>query len=186
MPRFSPSSGPFAGAESDARRACRRYPHRSGTERRGRQSRALETRLDRTGVAGRRRASGARRGERPASPFAVGTISFLVAMLVMAAVLLATLSVTKTPRPRLAGLSSMPWWAWIGGLAGATYVTTMFTAIPVIGAAAAVSLTVAGQQVAGIFVDTFGWFRLPQRFVSGVRLTGVVLLLAGCIVIKAL
>jgi len=45
---------------------------------------------------------------------------------------------------------------------------------------------VAGQQVASIFVDTFGWFRLPQRPVSGIRLVGVVLLLAGCIVIKAL
>ncbi|MER9398380.1 DMT family transporter [Mesorhizobium sp. M0615] len=120
------------------------------------------------------------------APFAVGTISFLVAMLAMAAVLLIALALTKTPRPRLAGLSSMPWWGWLGGFAGATYVTTVFTAIPVIGAAAAVSLTVAGQQVAGIFVDTFGWFRLPQRLVSGMRLAGVVLLLAGCIIIKAL
>ncbi|MBA1139442.1 DMT family transporter [Mesorhizobium neociceri] len=120
------------------------------------------------------------------APFAVGTISFLVAMLAMAAVLLATFALAKTPRPRLAGLSSMPWWGWVGGFAGATYVTTVFTAIPVIGAAAAVSLTVAGQQVASIFVDTFGWFRLPQRLVSGMRLAGVVLLLAGCIVIKAL
>ncbi|WP_210246342.1 MULTISPECIES: DMT family transporter [unclassified Mesorhizobium] len=120
------------------------------------------------------------------APFAVGTISFLVAMLAMATVLLATLVLTKAPRPRLADLSSMPLWGWLGGFAGATYVTTIFTAIPVIGAAAAVSLTVAGQQVASIFVDTFGWFRLPQRFVSGMRLTGVVLLLAGCFVIKAL
>jgi transporter family-2 protein len=80
----------------------------------------------------------------------------------------------------------MPWWGWLGGCAGATYVTTVFNAIPVIGAAAAVSLTVAGQQVASIFVDTFGWFRLPQRLVSGMRPVGVVLLLAGCIVIKAL
>jgi len=120
------------------------------------------------------------------APFAVGTVSFVVAMLAMAAVLLVTLALTKTPRPRLAGLSSMPWWGWLGGFAGATYVTTVFTAIPVIGAAAAVSLTVAGQQVASIFVDNFGWFRLPQRPVSGMRLAGVVLLLAGCIVIKAL
>ena len=120
------------------------------------------------------------------APFAVGTISFVVAMLAMAAVLLATLVLGKAPRPRLAGLSSMPWWGWLGGFAGATYVTTVFTAIPVIGAAAAVSLTVAGQQLASIFVDNFGWFRLPQRPVSGIRLAGIVLLLAGCIIIKAL
>ena len=44
------------------------------------------------------------------TPFAVGTISFLVATLAMAAVLLAALAWTKTARPRLAGVSSMPWW----------------------------------------------------------------------------
>ena len=58
-------------------------------------------------------------------------------------------------------------------------VVTVFAAIPAIGAAAAVGLTVAGQQVASVFVDKFGWFRLPKRPVSGLRLAGVALLLAG-------
>jgi transporter family-2 protein len=78
----------------------------------------------------------------------------------------------------------MPWWGWLGGFAGATHVTTVFTAIPVIGAAAAVGLTVAGQQVASVLVDKFGWFRLPQRSVSGLRLVGVGLLRAGIVIIK--
>ncbi len=72
----------------------------------------------------------------------------------------------------------------LGGFAGATYVTTVFTAIPVIGAAAAVGLTVAGQQIASVFVDRYGWFRLPKRPVSFVRLSGVALLLAGIALIK--
>jgi transporter family-2 protein len=61
---------------------------------------------------------------------------------------------------------------------------TVFAAIPAIGAAAAVGLTVAGQQVVSVFVDRFGWFRLPKRAVSGLRLGGVALLLAGVAVIK--
>jgi transporter family-2 protein len=60
----------------------------------------------------------------------------------------------------------------------------VFTAIPVIGTAAAVALTVAGQQVASVFVDCYGWLRLPQRPVSGLRLAGVLLLLAGVATIK--
>ncbi|WP_104666384.1 DMT family transporter [Ensifer adhaerens] len=118
------------------------------------------------------------------APFAVGAISFLVATLAMAAVMFLTLAGQKTPRPNIAGVQVMPWWGWLGGLAGATYVTTVFTAIPAIGAAAAVGLTVAGQQVASVFVDRYGWFRLPQRSVSGLRLGGVVLLLAGVALIK--
>ncbi len=116
--------------------------------------------------------------------FAVGATSFMVATFAMAAVLILSLALPQTPRPHLQGVPTMPWWAWLGGLAGATYVTTVFTAIPVIGAAAAVGLTVAGQQVASIFVDIFGWFRLPQRPVSAVRLLGVMLLLAGVVIIK--
>lgn len=118
------------------------------------------------------------------APFAVGAISFFVATLAMAAVMLVTLAWRKTARPDIAGVQTMPWWGWLGGLAGAIYVTTVFTAIPVIGAAAAVGFTVAGQQVAGVFVDRYGWLRLPQRPVSGLRLAGVVLLLAGVALIK--
>ena len=118
------------------------------------------------------------------APFAVGAISFFVATLAMATVLLLALAGQKTPRPNIVGVQAMPWWGWLGGLAGATYVTTVFTAIPVIGAAAAVGFTVAGQQVASVFVDRYGLFRLSQRPVSGLRLAGVLLLLAGVVLIK--
>jgi transporter family-2 protein len=91
---------------------------------------------------------------------------------------------TDQPKPKLAGVSAMPWWAWLGGFTGATYVTTVFTAIPVIGTAAAIGLTVAGQQVASVFVDRYGWFRLPRRRVSGLGLAGVALLLVGVALIK--
>ncbi|MCZ0736171.1 DMT family transporter [Phreatobacter sp. AB_2022a] len=120
------------------------------------------------------------------APFAAAAVSFVVATLAMAAVLGVSLIRAAARRPQLDGVKAMPWWGWLGGLAGATYVTTVFTAIPVIGTAAAVGFTVAGQQVASVFVDRFGWFRLPERPVSPPRLAGVGLLLAGVVLIKAL
>lgn len=113
------------------------------------------------------------------APFAVGTISFAVATLAMIVVLLITITLSDAPRPQLAGLTHMPWWGWLGAFCGATYVTTVFTAIPVIGTAAAVGLTVAGQQIASLFVDRYGWFRLPKREISRLRQVGVAILLAG-------
>jgi transporter family-2 protein len=113
------------------------------------------------------------------APFVVGTVSFAVANMAMIVVLLLTLGLSDTPRPRLAGLAQMPWWGWLGAFCGATYVTTVFTAIPAIGTAAAVGLTVAGQQIASLFVDRYGWFRLPQREISALRLMGVAILLIG-------
>ncbi len=118
------------------------------------------------------------------APSAVGAVSFLVATLAMAAVAAAAVLVLRAPAPRLGGVRAMPWWGWLGGFAGAAYVTTVFTAIPAIGAAAAIGLTVAGQQVASVFVDRHGWFRLPRRPVSGLRLAGVAALLAGVTIIK--
>jgi bacterial/archaeal transporter family-2 protein len=119
-----------------------------------------------------------------AAPFVVGTISFIVATLSMVVVLLITFAVTDMPKPQLSGLRQMPWWGWLGAICGATYVTTVFTAIPAIGTAAAVGLTVAGQQVASLFVDRYGWFRLPRRELSGLRLGGVAVLLVGVALIQ--
>jgi bacterial/archaeal transporter family-2 protein len=113
------------------------------------------------------------------APFVVGTVSFAVATLAMVVVLLVTIILSDAPRPQLAGLAKMPWWGWLGAFCGATYVTTVFTAIPAIGTAAAVGLTVAGQQIASLFVDRYGWFRLPKREISRLRLTGVAILLVG-------
>lgn len=78
----------------------------------------------------------------------------------------------------------MPWWGWLGGLAGAVYVTSVFSLIPEIGAAATIALTVGGQQRASVLVDRFGIFRLPRRPISGLRVVAVGALLAGVVLIQ--
>jgi transporter family-2 protein len=120
------------------------------------------------------------------APFTVGAVSFIVATLSMAVALMAVIAFTDQPKPHLGQLAAVPWWGWLGGFAGAFYVTAVFTAIPVIGTAATVGLTVAGQQIASVFVDSYGWFRLPIRPVSALRLGGVGILIAGVAIIKLL
>jgi transporter family-2 protein len=114
------------------------------------------------------------------APIAAAAVSFLVATAGIAVVLL----VGRAPRPRIRPLRRMPWWGWLGGAVGATYVTSVFTLIPEIGAAATIALTVAGQQIAAIFVDRFALLRLPRRRVSALRLAGVATLLAGVLLIQ--
>ena len=112
-------------------------------------------------------------------PLAAGTFSFSVATFAMALALVLALTLTSAPRPRTNGLGSLPWWGWIGGLCGATYVTSVFILIPEIGVAPTIALTVAGQQLASVLVDRYGLLRLPARQISITRLAGVLLLLAG-------
>jgi transporter family-2 protein len=118
------------------------------------------------------------------APMAVGAFSFLVATATMALLLAVLLAWTDAPRPRLGGLLRLPWWGWLGGLCGATYVVSVFAFIPEIGVAPTVALTVAGQQTASIFVDRHGLLRLPRREISARRLLGAALLLAGVALIQ--
>ena len=95
------------------------------------------------------------------APITAGAISFVVAALAMLLVLAAS---TRPAAP--AQLDRVPWWGWLGGLCGATYVTSVFLLIPEIGVAPTIGLTVAGQQLASVFVDAYGLLRLPRRPVT--------------------
>jgi transporter family-2 protein len=119
------------------------------------------------------------------APITVAAVSFVVATAGMVLALLFVVATGRTPRPTAKPLASMPWWGWLGGLCGAAYVTTVFTAIPVTGAAAVVGLTVAGQQVASVFFDRWGLMRMPTKPVGRARLLGVAVLLLGVVLIQA-
>jgi transporter family-2 protein len=109
---------------------------------------------------------------------AVGALSFVVATAGMGLLLLAS----RATRPRIP--RAMPWWGWLGGLFGAIYVTSVFSLIPEIGAAATIALTVGGQQAASVLVDRYGLLRLPQRPVTALRMIAVGALLAGVVLIQ--
>lgn len=114
----------------------------------------------------------------------VGAFSFLVATLAMVMVLVVYTALADAPRPRASGVAALPWWAWVGGLCGATYVVSVFAFIPEIGVAPTVALTVAGQQIASVLVDRYGLLRLPRRRITAPRLLGVGLLLSGVVLIQ--
>jgi transporter family-2 protein len=118
------------------------------------------------------------------APLAVGTVSFVVATGAMTALLVPAIALGGEARPELRPLARAPWWGWLGGLCGAIYVTSVFTAMPALGAAVVVGLTVAGQQIAAVFFDRYGLMRLPHRPVAAGRLAGVVLLLVGVALIQ--
>ena len=113
------------------------------------------------------------------APFTAGFFSFVVATGAASLVLLLRQAVAGAPPPAVDRLRFVPWWGWAGGVAGATYVISVFLLIPVIGAAATVALTVGGQQVASIVVDGCGLLRLPRRPITGARLAGAAVLMAG-------
>jgi transporter family-2 protein len=47
-----------------------------------------------------------------------------------------------------------------------------------------VALTVTGQQLASALIDQFGLFRMPRRPLTAPRVGGLVLLIAGSVLIQ--
>ncbi|HEX6336401.1 MAG TPA: DMT family transporter [Jiangellaceae bacterium] len=118
------------------------------------------------------------------APLAVALISFVVATFAIAAVLLVLLAANATPVPTLQPATRMPWWGWLGGACAVAYVTGTFMLIPEIGAATTVALTVTGQQLASAVIDGRGLFRMPRRTLAPSRLAGMVMLIAGSMLIQ--
>ncbi|GAB3881310.1 DMT family transporter [Kibdelosporangium lantanae] len=119
-----------------------------------------------------------------AAPVTVAMISFVVATLTIAIVLLVLRATNRTPAPQLRPLAQMPWWGWLGGACAAIYVTATFLLIPQIGAATTVALTVTGQQLASAIVDNLGLFRMPKRPLTKRRIIGLTLLVTGSILVQ--
>lgn len=77
-----------------------------------------------------------------------------------------------------------PWWAWVGGFLGAFYVTATVVVPVRIGAAAFFGILVAAQLVMGVLIDRFGLVGFPERTTSPLRIVGVVLLVAGALLVR--
>ncbi len=81
-------------------------------------------------------------------------------------------------------LGAAPWWVWIGGLLGAFYVLGSIVAAPRLGAVTLVALILAGQALASLAVDHFGWVGFEEHPITALRVAGVALLAAGVALVR--
>jgi bacterial/archaeal transporter family-2 protein len=114
------------------------------------------------------------------SPVRAAFVSFLVGTLVL---FVATALVFK-PLPSWAKLGDAPWWIWIGGALGAFYVAASIVTAPKLGAAQLVALVVAGQAIASLVADQFGWVGFETKHISAGRALGMALVFAGVALVR--
>lgn len=106
-------------------------------------------------------------------------VSFLVGTI---ALMLIALALHATPNA--AAARALPWWAWLGGLCGAVFVTAATFAAPRLGVATMLTLAIASQLIAAIALDHTGAFGLARHSASVGRVFGVVLVIAGAIIVR--
>jgi transporter family-2 protein len=119
--------------------------------------------------------SNARLKEALAHPLPAVTISSVIGILLLVAVMV----VTRTPAPTLDRVLAAPWTAWIGGILGAVYAVTVVMLARDLGAATLVALVVAGQLLCSVLLDHFGVLGFELRTAGIGRLIGCALLLSG-------
>jgi transporter family-2 protein len=113
-------------------------------------------------------------------PLSATLVSFLVGALGLT-VLVAAL---RVPLPIGAAWARSEWWHWIGGLLGAAYIVATIVVAPRLGAATLVAALVAGQMLASLALDQFGWVGFPVHPISLSRVVGAALIVGGVALVQ--
>jgi len=113
------------------------------------------------------------------SPVLAALISFGVGTVALLATWLASGN-----RPGTSAFASLPWYAWMGGLYGAFFVAIAAYAAPRIGLASLITIGVAGQIAAALWLDHIGALGLPREPINIGRVIGALLVVAGVVMVR--
>lgn len=113
-------------------------------------------------------------GTLPAASF-----SFLVGT----AALLTITSIVGGGLGSLGGVGRAPWWALVGGLLGAVYVSVALVVVRALGAAGLTAVVITGQLAVSVAIDRFGLLGVARQQVSLHRVLGLLLLVAGVVLV---
>ncbi|WP_415425916.1 DMT family transporter [Staphylococcus borealis] len=124
----------------------------------------------------------ARLGRFTESSFYASTISFFIGSL-----FLFILNVIFNPKLFDASFYSghtIDYHWWVGGLLGVCFLTGNLLLLPRIGAALTVVMTVAGQIIMGVFIDTFGLLGASNHPFTLLKAVGILILLFGILLMN--
>lgn len=116
------------------------------------------------------------------TPILSSTVSFLVGL---TSLMILTLLTTGTLFPSGDLIRGLPWWAWLGGLAGAIGLTGNILLFPKLGGVLTALMPMLGQILMSMLIDTFGWFGSATIAMDGGRVIGLCLVVAGLIMYMA-
>ena len=75
-------------------------------------------------------------------------------------------------------------WAVPGGAFGAAFILLNTSAVPVIGTGTLMVLSVAGQLFCSVLIQHFGWFYSQQKRIMPIQSAGLLLVLAGVVIVR--
>jgi bacterial/archaeal transporter family-2 protein len=76
-----------------------------------------------------------------------------------------------------------PWWALVGGLLGAVYVTVAIITVRTLGVSGLTAIVISGQLIAAVVIDRFGLLGIAKQPIGAQRIVGLVLLVVGVLLV---
>jgi transporter family-2 protein len=107
------------------------------------------------------------------------TISFFVGTVALVLILL----IARGGLGGVGQIGRVPWWALIGGLLGAVYVSVALVAVRTLGASGLTAVVITGQLAISVLIDRFGLLGVARQSVGLQRIAGLVLLVAGVVLV---
>lgn len=92
-------------------------------------------------------------------------------------------AVMPRPLPTLQGIATMPWWAPLGGLAGAFAVFAGLTLVDKIGAGSLNGTVITANIIASLVIDHYGFLNMPIHSINILRILGALLMIMGIVLI---
>lgn len=114
------------------------------------------------------------------TPLMAAFVNFMIGAIALLFIVIGT----KTQNNILSAIKEAPPYAWIGGIIGATCVSSIIFFIPRLGAALCFGLIVAGQMIFSTIIDHYGWFGVSVQTISWPRIIGIIFILAGILLIQ--
>lgn len=95
------------------------------------------------------------------------------------------ISVSTKQYPSALEVKSVPLYLWFtGGALSAFAVSSFYYLIPKMGAGSVMSYALSGQILIAVLASHLGWFDLPVKPINTIRIMGVLLLVAGVLLIN--
>jgi bacterial/archaeal transporter family-2 protein len=116
------------------------------------------------------------------SPVLSAAISFLSGGLLLLCIM--ATGAFGGPGAGIRGMQSAPLWAYLGGALGVTFVLGSIVSIPQVGVVVVICAAILGQMVGSYLTDTLGWFGVERVPFNPIRLTGIVLLICGVLLVQ--
>jgi bacterial/archaeal transporter family-2 protein len=114
---------------------------------------------------------------------AVGTLPAAAISFMVGTVLLVGLVTVSGQLDNVTEAANVRWYYLLGGLLGAAYVTTVLLTVRTLGAGGVTAATVSGQLTASLVIDRVGLLGLDETPITLGRVIGVVLLIAGTVLV---